>query len=614
MLIYNFQKEFIGIDEKDLKTLGFKNLGELRTEVTDFADLFVKTPGFIHNFKHVHWIDFITCADSNEESKVIINVNNKNYRCVVHITTAYLIDNPTSKSFIINLQNLRELSHKESESIAGDIIQREAPQVAPLSQAIFNTPEHTETFIHNEENESIITDEYDAPLEIESQTNTAELTVDDFDSEEEIFIEEKSFVKDSVEEDFSAPLEISFDDDLEDDLSLDFASDTEEVTSVEPIVETEEEEFDNSYVYDPHVASEELGLPLDLIEEFIQDFIEQAKEFKSDLYKSVEEGDFDTLKILSHKLKGVAANLRIEDALEALTIANDSSDFNEVTQNLNILYKIIAKLAGEEVVSEEKKVVSAPQEDEIIEENNDLPLDIDLDFKEENDTDEDDLYSDPIEVEDSEVPEKIEFPELADDTFIQTPENEDDSFKIELEDDNTNSDEELTLELDDDNTDSNEELTLELEDESTNSDDEELTLELEDESTNSDDEELTLELDDDNTDSDDELTLELEDDTPIEYSKETVANEIGLDIESFNELFGDFTRETSALITSMNRAVEKEDFDLCSSEAIKLKGMSENMRITGYEAQIETLLHSKDVNELSSAIKIVSHVLTQLSK
>jgi len=53
MLIYNYQKEFLGIDEKDLKTLGFNSLSELRAEVTDFADLFVKTPGYVHNFQHV---------------------------------------------------------------------------------------------------------------------------------------------------------------------------------------------------------------------------------------------------------------------------------------------------------------------------------------------------------------------------------------------------------------------------------------------------------------------------------------------------------------------------------------------------------------------------------
>ena len=61
MLIYNYKKEFLGIDENDLTALGLSNLADLRAEAADFADLFVKTPGFIHNFKHVHWIDYIVC-------------------------------------------------------------------------------------------------------------------------------------------------------------------------------------------------------------------------------------------------------------------------------------------------------------------------------------------------------------------------------------------------------------------------------------------------------------------------------------------------------------------------------------------------------------------------
>lgn len=78
MLIYNYKKEFLGIDESDLELLGLSNLADLRAEAADFADLFVKTPGFIHNFKHVHWIDYITCNDSGVESKAIIHIKNKN--------------------------------------------------------------------------------------------------------------------------------------------------------------------------------------------------------------------------------------------------------------------------------------------------------------------------------------------------------------------------------------------------------------------------------------------------------------------------------------------------------------------------------------------------------
>jgi len=555
MLIYNYQKEFLGIDEKDLKTLGFHDLASLRTEVTDFADLFVKTPGYIHNFKHVHWIDFITCAESNEESKVIINVNNKNFKCIVQIASAFLVDNPSSKAYLITLHNLRELTHKESESISGDIIERQTPQATAPIKPIFNTPEFSDEF---EEKEALVSadtakaaitvDPYEAPLEIDLHEPTETLSVDAYDDT----IEESNLNLDinmddkfeetpaEIEDDFSAPLDI----DLEDSIEV------EELPNERPkhITELVTENFENGYTYDPSVASDELGLPLDLIEEFIQDFIEQAKEFKDDLYQSLDDNDLDKLKILSHKLKGVAANLRIEDALEALTTVNTSSDFNVIKENLDVLYKIIAKLAGEEISVEKEIEVPTPIEDDLLS----------LDFKEdeievqEEEEEEDDLYSDPIEIDDSQVPQKIEIPELADDTFVQ--------------------EEEMNIDLD-------------------------------------------LDLD---SDFEDELTLDIEPEIleisqEIKYSKETIANEIGLDRESFNELFSDYIEEAKTSTSLIKDAVTNSDFALCKSEAIKFKGMSDNMRVDSFASELETLIHSTDEAEITNAVDKIETAVVQLS-
>jgi len=562
MLIYNYQKEFLGIDEKDLRTLGFQDLASLRTEVTDFADLFVKTPGYIHNFKHVHWIDFITCAESNEESKVIINVNNKNFKCVVHITSAFLVDNPSSKAYLVTLNNLRELSHKESENIAGDIIERQVPQTTAAVKPIFNTPEFQDDFNEAEQEQELKTpleaeaptltvDPYETPLEIDIDEPTEALSVDTYDE----LVEENDLSLDiDLDDDFDeSPLEVTFEE-------------TEEIEELPVAIsttttETVTENFENGYIYDPSVASEELGLPLDLIEEFIQDFIEQAKEFKDELYEALNENDLDKLKILSHKLKGVAANLRIEDALESLTIVNTSSDTNIIRENLDTLYKIISKLAGEELSVERevetKQVVEVQTEDE---DEDDL---LSLDFKDsepeidiEEDEEEDDLYSDPIEIDDSQVPQKIEIAELADDTFIQ----EDEEIEIDFSDE--------LLDID-------------------------TALELEDE--------LTLEVEED--------LLEPEQN----YSKETVANEIGLDKESFNELFIDYIEEAKSINSIIKDALTNSDLALCRSEAIKLKGMSDNMRITSFSSELEILIHSSDESEITQAVDRINIAIAQLS-
>ncbi len=519
MLIYNFKKEFIGIDEKDLKTLGFKDLAGLRTEVTDFADLFVKTPGYVHNFKHVHWIDFITCAESSEESKVIINVNNKSYKCTLQITTTFLVDNPSAKAYMVTLQNLRELNASENERISGDITTRELPQNQVQSQQIFNTPEISDEFDTNDIEEelqsspSVQEDPYETPIEVD-------LNVVNDAFEEELASED---LEDSFEIDEKLDLEdMSLDVNFDDDLLV--SPQEEEVVVVTPQVQVVQENFDNGYVYDPKVASDELGLPLDLIEEFIQDFIGQAKEFKENLYIALDEQDLDNLRILSHKLKGVAANLRIEDALETLTLINTSDNLNAIEENLNTFYKIISKLAGEEIIIEkeiETPVAQEPEE-EVVEEK------LDISFKDEI---EDDLYGDALEISD----EPLE------------------SLDIKID------------ELD--------------------------------------------ELDE----LDEVLEIATEKETQVTYSKESIANEIGIDQESFNELFNDYIEEASQLHKSIQSTLDSDDLQACKAYALKLKGMSDNMRLTMFTTDLESIIHANSIDDIQDNLNNIITATAELS-
>ena len=501
MLIYNYQKEFLGIDEKELKTLGFNSLAELQKEVTDFADLFVKTPGHIHNFQHVHWIDFINYADISEESKVLINVNAKTFKATLSISPLFLIDNPAAPAYGIHLNNLRLLTKDENENIANDILKQEHPKVEPQEAKTFtplqeipstqepSSPEITTPIIE----EPIIEDMYDMP-----QPTT---------------VDEK-------------PLDV-------DAFSLDVFEEDEKPempqTPAQPTPVTKEavvEEWDNGYTYDPHIASEELGLPLDLIEEFIQDFIAQAKEFQSKIYTSIEEGDIENVKILSHKLKGVAANLRVEDAHEALATVSATSDMDVIQESIDTFYKIIAKLAGE-------PVQTAPNMQEDINKSDDDDT-ITLTLDNNNDKEEDDTIS-----------QKIDIPELSDDNFLET------------------TDEPLSIEIKE---------------------------EEEQESEESDKEE------------------------PVHFSKADIAREIGIDEESFNELFDDFIQESHEILTKVEASLKDDDLHTCHNEALKLKGMSDNMRIDQYKDELEILLDSNDKNAIQQAAEKINTFLNKISK
>ncbi|WP_294961627.1 Hpt domain-containing protein [Sulfurimonas sp.] len=399
MLIYNYQKEFVGIDESDLKALGFSDLSQLRSESADFADLFVKTPGFVHNFKHVHWIDFVTCAEGSEDSKVIIHANGKNFRSTLDIKTAFLLDDPSQKAYIINLNNLRALTHNENEQIEGDLLEKPAPRVSTESSAIFSTPDSSSNF----EDENLT-------KTIEEPIQEVEVTHDPYEVSQSDTLDELNTNLNIVEDMYEdTPIDLGeelleIEDEPEDIIEIeDEISELEKEANEKELapIYTQELNIGNDYLYDPKLASNELGLPVDLIEEFIQDFISQTNEFKNDLYNSLDLNDIDNIKILSHKLKGVAANLRIEDAYEVLSTINTSDDTEEIKTNVDTLYMIIDKLSNKVPDIQSPQVVESA-EDIATNEDDDLILSFKDDDIQEN--------------KDEEI--KIEVPELEEEEFL----------------------------------------------------------------------------------------------------------------------------------------------------------------------------------------------------
>jgi len=78
--------------------------------------------------------------------------------------------------------------------------------------------------------------------------------------------------------------------------------------------------------YNPQTAADELNLPVVLIEEFVDDFIEQARHDIDHLLTSYYQKDMDNIHELGHKLKGAASNLRINelaDILEEIQFCTD---------------------------------------------------------------------------------------------------------------------------------------------------------------------------------------------------------------------------------------------------------------------------------------------------
>lgn len=350
MLFYNHKQEFIGIDEEGLKLLNYATFGDLLNVCSDVADLFAQEPGYIHNFKSFGWIDFLLHADSDARS-AIVHGNGRTFSCTLQVKSLFLTEDPSSVGYIIDMLHIQSLS--EDEVKPHSIVSKPKPEVKSPPIESPDPAKITSSVLPN----------YDHL----TPTTLSEPGVLDVPA----FNEPPS--TDESLEDFYAKLSLPLNDeelqsDLYEDPSASFEAEVE--PQPEPVSSTDrpqfgnvhyssaEQEFintlkvDKSYRFDPNVAAQELGLPVDLIQEFIGDFILQSNEFKDELFEAVLKGDMNNLKILSHKLKGVAANLRIEDAFECLSIINTSSDPIEIEANLKYFYAIIAKLEGKPVTSE----------------------------------------------------------------------------------------------------------------------------------------------------------------------------------------------------------------------------------------------------------------------
>jgi len=75
-----------------------------------------------------------------------------------------------------------------------------------------------------------------------------------------------------------------------------------------------------------------LSLPVELIEEFVNDFIVQAHEETEKMLQAYERGDLETVQKIGHLLKGTASNLRINPLSDTLYEIQFNEDLDRVPE------------------------------------------------------------------------------------------------------------------------------------------------------------------------------------------------------------------------------------------------------------------------------------------
>lgn len=523
MLIYNHNKELVGIDDETLHHLGYKTLAGFLEEYSDVAELFVKKPGYIHNFQNFPWIDFVLHAEA-EDTKAIVQNGKKHFSCNISITPIYLSDAPDQEGYVVYFKHIKSLS--------GTMETFERPE--PTSQADIPT--------------DLSDNDFSLPLEHEEETEPTVLQEPDmFDIPETPPIDLPDLNADGSLAEPQSP-------EVFEPVS---APEKEEKPMLGDYINQEEKSYlDNlqtakDYVYDPHIAAEELGLPVELIEEFIGDFIQQAHDFHDSLFDAALKEDFDEIHVLSHKLKGVAANLRIEDAFEVLSIINNSRDQVEIEANLKQFYRIIAKMEGKEM----------PDFQEMeSEEQFDSPLD----------DHEDDLYDigklldtspETAESDNSELDKLIDMPKPEETTLAETtPESTADEtvepFDLDII---PKEDQHLVNEA------------------------------KEDESFSQISGNIATDAD---------LTANPETE-PLHYDIKKAAAEIGLKEEFVRSLIDEFVSEAVAKKAELMEAIDTGDLNKIKAIAFEFKGLADNLRIEQVSHALTKLLRT----EIPAAVK-----------
>ncbi len=570
MLIYDHNKEFIGIDQESLKLLGYERFEDLIHDHKDVAELFVKKPGYIHNFTNFPWIDFVLHAES-DDSKVIIAGKSNAFSATIEIVTLHLNKAPNEDAFLIKLKNVQNYQLDASER------PEQAPTPFNLDTKDFNSPSETEKLavtpaqtpepaieiepiVEDVQEQTPLTLDEDIFIQQEESTPPAAAPAEE---ELDIFFHDEEQEEDEqrieAEPEFPVPEESVFDNIQEEE--------EKGAPMLGAYLNDEDKEyladlkFSDDYTYDPQIAADELGLPVDLIEEFIGDYIKQAHEFKDQLFTATADGDFDNIKVLSHKLKGVAANLRIEDSFELLNTINETDDIKECEANLKKFYLTVAKLEGKDI--EEVKLE--------LEKPVDL-YDLTPKFEPEPEPEEEIIL--PLDLPELEEEEILAEPVLLDTPYQETEpaavasDASDDLYDFGLIADEGN---EPLVVLDDE-------------------------------------EEIISDIQDFEPQENDDV-----ENTPVlTYDVTIAAAEIGLSADLVGALIDDYIIEANEMKSKLNDVIASSDVMRWKGYATQLKGVSDNLRIKDISDVLQTLITSTEETQAKAAAQEFYGFINQL--
>jgi hypothetical protein len=115
------------------------------------------------------------------------------------------------------------------------------------------------------------------------------------------------------------------------------------------------------------------------------------------------------------------------------------------------------------------------------------------------------------------------------------------------------------------------------------------------------------EIEDDLLLMDDDLLMVEEE--PAKYDKSIVANQLGLDLESFEELLEDYKTEVLSLSEKIKLSVSNQDSSSWKQQAGLVKNMNENMRVDIFNDDLNILLETDSTGVANDAIDKIINII-----
>ncbi len=391
MLIYKNDGKLFCISKKALKLAGYHDIEHFNDEHNDYSELFVKRPGYIYNFENFSWLNFLRNATEVQKRVLISTKDSATYECELAMETIYPVEFDESTPEFFYQIEFKNLKLADGSAIVEDF-EESIPEEPPFANSMTET-----SFI--EESATKLSEPFETPTAEEEKEPFFEKVEERGGFEPNIAFEDSSAVSkpkeeerplDLVDFEFGSPEEKSEEKKEETPLfsSTDISSAKEELPQTpeiglkiedesksgkeRPIFETleisesiaekaseekpsevtlaaatETEEKSSIQMPDIGKVSATLGLPETMVKAFIKEFITTYLEDRMEVEAALESKNIHVVKKEALKLKGIAANLRMDpltEVLEKILAAKEEEELKRVWSEIDFYMQKLASL------------------------------------------------------------------------------------------------------------------------------------------------------------------------------------------------------------------------------------------------------------------------------